>query len=62
MLATKDQALKPWMAAKMGERVKKLTRREVDAGHWCLWEKPKEINEMIKEWLDAKVWGGKSKL
>ena len=62
VLATKDQALKPWMAAKMGERVKKLTRGEVEAGHWCLWEKPEEINGMVKEWLEGKVWGGKSKL
>ena len=63
VLAKKDQALKPWMAAKMGERIKKLTRKEVDAGHWCLWEKPEEVNGMIKEWLEERVWGaGKSKL
>ena len=62
VLALKDQALKPWMAAKMGERVKKLTRSEVDAGHWCMWERPKEVNGMIGEWLEGKVWGGKSKL
>ena len=57
VLAKKDQALKPWMASKMGERVKRLTRRDVDAGHWCLWERPEEVNGMIKEWLEEKVWG-----
>jgi pimeloyl-ACP methyl ester carboxylesterase len=63
VLATKDQALRPWMAAKMGERIKKLSRREVDAGHWCLWERPGEVNKMIGEWLETKVWGvGKGKL
>lgn len=65
VLATKDQALKPWMANKMGERVKKLTRRDVQAGHWCLWEKPEELNAAIKGWLEDKVWGeagGRSKL
>jgi len=46
------------MAAKMGERIAKLTRREVDAGHWCLWERPEEVNGMIAGWLGERVWGG----
>jgi soluble epoxide hydrolase / lipid-phosphate phosphatase len=28
-----------------------LRRREVDAGHWALWEKPEEINRIVKEWM-----------
>jgi soluble epoxide hydrolase / lipid-phosphate phosphatase len=62
VLATKDQALKPAMAAKMEERISKLTRREVTAGHWALWEKPEEVNAILKEWVDGVVFGEKSKL
>ena len=62
VLATKDQALKPHMAAKMEERIGRLTRREVTAGHWALWEKPEEVNAILKEWFDGVVFGGKSKL
>lgn len=56
VLATKDQALKPFMAAKMGERIPNLTRKEVVAGHWALWEKPEECNRLISEWLHEKVF------
>lgn len=56
LLAKKDLALKPWMAEKMGQRIPKLTRREVNAGHWCMWEKPQEVNALIEEWLRAKVF------
>jgi len=66
VLATKDQALKPFMAAKMGDRIPKLTRREVVAGHWALWQKPEECNKIIGDWLHEKVFNkadsGKSKL
>jgi soluble epoxide hydrolase/lipid-phosphate phosphatase len=62
VLATKDQALKPQMAAKMHERVDRLTTRQVTAGHWALWEKPEEVNRILKEWFDGVVFGGKSKL
>lgn len=67
VLATKDQTLKPFMAAKMGERIPNLTRREVNAGHWALWQKPEECNKIIGDWLHEKVFsqasgGGKSKL
>jgi pimeloyl-ACP methyl ester carboxylesterase len=57
VLAKKDQALKEWMAEKMEQRVPKLTRRSVDAGHWCLWEKPEEMNGIIGDWLKEKVFG-----
>lgn len=67
VLATKDQALKPIMAAKMGERIPNLTRGEVVAGHWALWQKPEECNKLIGDWLKEKVFSkaggsGKSKL
>ena len=31
--------------------VPKLTKREIEAGHWVLWEKAGEINGVIGEWL-----------
>lgn len=62
VLATKDQALKPHMAVKMGERIERLTRKEVDAGHWALWEKPEEVNKILTEWFEGVVFGGKSTL
>ena len=62
VLALKDQALRPWMAEKMEQRVPRLVRREVDAGHWCLWEKSEELNQMIGEWLKERVFNKESKL
>ena len=65
VLATKDQALQAFMAAKMGERIPKLTRKEVEAGHWALWERPADCNRIIGEWLEEKVFpflGRESKL
>jgi pimeloyl-ACP methyl ester carboxylesterase len=63
VLATWDQALKPFMAAKMGERIPRLTRKEVKGGHWILWQKSRECNEVLKEWFEEKVEGkAKSKL
>jgi len=65
VLATKDQALKPFMADRMGERIPNLTRREVVSGHWALWQQADEVNRHIGEWLNGKVSakvGGGSKL
>ncbi|KAK5234456.1 hypothetical protein LTR47_004489 [Exophiala xenobiotica] len=65
VLATKDQALKPFMAERMGERIPNLTRREVVSGHWALWQQADEVNRHIGEWLNETVFskvGGGSKL
>lgn len=56
VLAKKDQALQAFMAAKMEQRIPKLTRGEVDAGHWALWERPADCNRLIGEWLEKKVF------
>ena len=55
VLATKDTALKPSMAEKMGERIPRLRRREVTAGHWALWERSEECNKIIKSWMEEVV-------
>ncbi|EHY58217.1 hypothetical protein HRR83_004924 [Exophiala dermatitidis] len=56
VLATRDQALKPFMADRMADRIPNLTRREVNASHWALWERPDECNRLIGDWLNEKVF------
>ena len=63
--ATRDSTLRPEMARNMGRYIGNLTVREVQAGHWCLWQKAEEVNAILGEWLEAQVPGlgrGKSKL
>lgn len=55
--ATKDAALPPAMSAGMGKGLPQLTRKEVEAGHWVLWEKPAEVNQHIKDWLEPFFFG-----
>jgi soluble epoxide hydrolase/lipid-phosphate phosphatase len=50
------------MSAGMEKLVTKLTKREVVAAHWALWEKPEECNGHIREWFENVVFGQKSKL
>ena len=54
VLAMKDAALPPSMAEGM-ERFfeKKLIKREVEAGHWALWEQPVQVNQAIAEFLSG---------
>jgi len=60
--AAKDEALPPAMSAGMEKFVPKLTRRSVDTNHWALWEAPKQVNGLIKEWLEDVTQGTKSSL
>lgn len=60
--ATKDEALPPAMSANMEQHLPDLTRKEVTASHWALWEKPDEVNGFIKEWLEGVAFSGKSTL
>ena len=60
--ALKDSVLLPSLASRMGERIPNLSRRDVDASHWALWEKPEDVNKHITEWVSNVVFGGKSKL
>lgn len=60
VVARRDGALKPELAKRMlegGEGViPRLRRREVDAGHWALWEKPEEVNRIVREWMEEVVF------
>lgn len=50
--ATGDAALPPSLSEGMERFVTNLTRKEVEASHWALWQKPGEINGMVREWLE----------
>jgi len=60
--ATRDAALPPSMSAGMEEKLPNLTRKEVDASHWALWQAPDKVNSFIREWLETVAFGGKSTL
>jgi pimeloyl-ACP methyl ester carboxylesterase len=47
----RDQALPPHLGKHMAKQVPRLTLKQVDTGHWALWEKPEEVNEIIGTWL-----------
>jgi soluble epoxide hydrolase/lipid-phosphate phosphatase len=57
---SRDMALPPSMAKGMSKWCRSLTKGEVNAGHWALWEKPAEINQYLKEFLVGQI--GSSKL
>lgn len=52
VFATNDTALPGWMNKPMDARIPRLTRATVKAGHWVLWEKPGEVNAIIKKWIE----------
>lgn len=53
--ATRDAALPPAMSKGMDGFFESLTRGEVNASHWALWERPAEVNALIKDFLTEKV-------
>lgn len=60
--ATKDNVLTPDLARGMGKAIPNLSTREVPASHWALWHTPQETNDILREWFEGVVFGGKSKL
>ncbi|MCJ1478183.1 hypothetical protein MMC13_006859 [Lambiella insularis] len=55
--ALDDSVLTPALARGMERYMPKLSRREVSAGHWALWQKPEQVNGLIREWLEAEASG-----
>lgn len=49
--AMKDDMITDEIVGMMGVNVPDLTIRVVDAGHWLLWEKPREVNAFITEFM-----------
>ncbi|KAL2385074.1 hypothetical protein RJZ90_001537 [Blastomyces dermatitidis] len=62
ILATQDEALRPALSRNMSKYLPNLTTAKVTAGHWALWQASTECNEAISKWMEAVVFGGKSKL
>ena len=58
----KDAALPPSMSKGMENFFDGLRKEEVDAGHWALWEKPKEINAILGDWFGSVLAKGKASL
>ncbi|EKD12985.1 epoxide hydrolase [Drepanopeziza brunnea f. sp. 'multigermtubi' MB_m1] len=58
----RDEALPPSMSVGMDKWFRSLTRGEVDASHWALWEKPAEVNRYIEEFLTGQISAGKASL
>ncbi|KAH8589345.1 Alpha/Beta hydrolase protein [Bisporella sp. PMI_857] len=52
---TRDTALPPSLSRGMEKYFRSLTRGEVDASHWALWERPADINQYLKEWLGGMI-------
>ncbi|KAF5256485.1 hypothetical protein FOXYS1_13037 [Fusarium oxysporum] len=55
LAVTRDEALPSSMSEGMDQYFENLTRREVDASHWVLWESPTKVNEQILAWLETVV-------
>ena len=60
--AMQDNILTSDLVKGMDKSIPNLTSGQVNASHWALWHTPKETNELIKNWFDGVVFGGKSKL
>ncbi|KAK5135541.1 hypothetical protein LTR08_005176 [Meristemomyces frigidus] len=57
-----DSILKPEMSEGMEAKIPNLTRGEVGAGHWALWQAPEAVNESLRGWFEGVVFGGRSKI
>jgi pimeloyl-ACP methyl ester carboxylesterase len=54
--ALRDAALPAHLGKGMTKTIPHLTYKQVNTSHWALWEKPKEVNEMIAWWLEEVVF------
>ncbi|KAK7537790.1 epoxide hydrolase-like protein [Phyllosticta citricarpa] len=57
-----DAVLKPEMSVGMEKFIPNLSRASVDTNHFGQWEKPDEINAIVKDWSEKVVFGGKASL
>lgn len=55
--ATYDSVLKPGMSKSMDALIPNLTRGEVAATHWALTQKPEEVNQIMRQWLESQGIG-----
>ncbi|WAO88445.1 Hypothetical protein NCS54_00579300 [Fusarium falciforme] len=55
--ATEDSALPPAMSLGMDKNFDNLTRGEVKASHWALWQAAEDVNGQIAKWADGVLNG-----
>lgn len=60
--ASKDNVLTPELSQGMEKYIPRLTRREVEAGHWALWQAKDSVNSILGEWFEGVVFGGREVL
>lgn len=60
--ATKDAALPPALSQGMEKSFRSLTRGQVEATHWALWQTPVEINQYLDEFLVGQIGAKKASL
>ena len=53
VVATRDHYVTPRLSDDVDQWAPDLTRRDVDAGHWCARTHPDELAELIAELVDA---------
>ena len=56
--ALRDAALPPHLGRSMKKNIPNLAIEQVDTAHWALWEKPEEVNDILKNWLKSEVFKG----
>ncbi|RDW65207.1 hypothetical protein BP5796_09899 [Coleophoma crateriformis] len=58
----RDSALPPKMSEGMERWFRSLTKGEVNAGHWALWEQSEAVNRYLREFLAGQISGLKANL
>jgi soluble epoxide hydrolase/lipid-phosphate phosphatase len=48
-----DSVLKPETSKDMESFIPSMTRGEVEATRWALTEKPEEVNQLVRQWLEG---------
>ncbi|KAJ5969560.1 hypothetical protein N7501_005808 [Penicillium viridicatum] len=51
LCATEDIIVRPEMTEGIKKPISNLTFKEVNANHWILWEKPGDVNGVLREWF-----------
>lgn len=56
--ASDDSALPPSMSQGMDDSFVNLTRGEVTASHWALWQAAEDVNQQVTKWVNGVLDGG----
>lgn len=53
LLATKDEVVLPRYYENMGQHFDDLEIKEIESGHWMLWEARESVNTALESWLSS---------